>query len=702
MNDIQTKIWEKEISKLTKRLNKSKLEEYKDIIMATSGVDDDLKQEYVQKCDEAINKINNINADKVKTGEKTKHSKLNKKAILAALGVATVITVAGIHCHSCSGPKSPATKTEAPTNPSIKPPLFKIPVPVDQNNNNNNKADKEIKDTLNFDTENTEVLVNNINNFISESIANGLELDAENLENDVESFIDFYLALNIEEIGPGYLAKFYQNDNKSYLDMFNNFTRWAMEITDEAMMSSKKDNTVFDVTKLVSNKNEAAILQEAFNLLATQHDNGLAGDKEALQQTTTEFRSLLDDTLLNESSDSYSAPFKVILAYSAMNFDTLLQNYADISLLDDDTRKVLYEDAAIRECMILRDSINEGKKYSNDDLLLLINTSEKSQSAVSMALQLEKKIDQMVMIINTTDVDYSSELSVNEVIDELVEEIDLSNYKPNQEYTEYNDLTYEINHPTITVPEDSITVKDEETDKEIFIEKEEIDKYVPETENKTPEQIKDEYEQKVEEKVEEELKDDKTFEDNNGNVLEEGEDAVDYAAEYSKGYTAGSAQGAKDGNALVTKNDKTTGSEGYVAGYAQGYNESYEEAAKARKDIVLDPIEIKPIEDAPIVIMPIEEKPVEIIAYETQPAAEVKKEVETTTVVEEKTTKKVEETKTEKETTTEKVAEEETTKNTSNEIKSSQMSYEELYQIYYDILYGSETNTIEQGYAKTK
>ena len=688
MNDIQIKIWEKDINKYIKRLNKSKLEEYKNVIMATSGIDENLKQEYVQKCDEAIEKIDNINADKVKTGEKTKHSKINKKAILAALGLATVITVAGIHCHSCSGPKSPATKTEAPTNPAIKPPLFKVPVPVDQNN----KTDKEIKDTLNFDTENTEVLVNNIDNFISESMANGLNLDAENLENDVESFIDFYLALNIEEVGPGYLAKFYQNDNKSYLDMFNNFTRWSMEITDEAMMSSKKDNTVFDVTKLVSNKNEAAILQEAFNLLATQHDNGLSGDKEALKQTTTEFRSLLDDTLFNESSASYSAPFKVMLAYSAMNFDTLLQNYADISLLDDDTRKMLYEDAAIRECMILRDSINEGNKYSNDDLLLLINTSEKSQSAVSMALQLEKKIDQMVMIINTTDVDYSNELSVNEVIDELVEKIDLSNYKPNQEYTEYNDLTYEINHPTVVVPEDSITVKDEETGKEIFIEKEEIDKYVPETENKTPEQIKDEYEQKVEEKVEEELKDDKTFEDNNGNVLEEGEDAVDYAAEYSKGYTAGSAQGAKDGNALATKNDKTTGSEGYVAGYAQGYNESYEEAAKARKDIVLDPIEIKPIDDAPIVIMPIEEKPVEIITHKTQPVTEDKKEVETTTVVEEETTKKVEETKTE----------EETTKNTSNEIKSSQMSYEELYQIYYNILYGSETNTIEQGYAKTK
>lgn len=681
MNDIQTKIWEKEISKLTKRLKKSKLEEYKNIITATSGVDENTKQEYVQKCDEAINKINNINTKEVKTGEKTKHAKANKKRIFAALGVAAVITVAGISCHSCSKPKSPATKIETPTNPEPTKP------------ESTNKVDKEIKETLNFDTENTEVMVNNINSFISEAMANGLEFDAENLENDVESFIDFYLAMNIKEVGPGYLAKFYQSDNKSYLDMFSNFTRWAMEITDEAMMTSIKDNTVFDITKLVSNKNEASILQKAFNLLAIEHDNGLAGDKEALKTTTNEFRNLLEDTLLKESSASYSAPFKVILAYSAMNFDTLLQNYEDISLLDDDTRKVLYEDAAIRECMILRDSINAGNKYSKDDLLLLINTSEKNQSAVSMALQIEKKIDQMVMIINTTDIDYSNELSVYDVIDELVDNIDLSNYKPNQEYTEYNDLTYEINHPTITVPEDSITVTDEDTNKEIFIEKEEIDKYVPETENKTPEQIKEEYEQNKKEEIEEEIKDDKTFEDNKENVLEEGEDAVDYAAEYSKGYTAGSVQGANDGNAAATRNDKTSGSEGYIAGYAVGYNEAYDEAVATREKAEQENKEA----GAEIVIMPIEIASVEL-TYATQQKNEVAKEVETTIVTAEEENKV--------ETTIEEpISETNTEENkveTTNQIKSSQMSYEELYKIYYDVLYGSETSSIEQGYAKTK
>lgn len=732
VTDVQINLWEKEIKKLTKKSDIAGLERYKDVIRCTTGIDDSIKAQYIDRCETAKDKVpykqlkngsssnfaaqtpeaeveeTIIDASEVEVGESTKHFKLSKKRIVQAIiGVTALVTVGGTICgatHKGNAPKAPVT-TESNSMDNTED-LEKI-------------VDEEVKvlnPNLAFDTENTEVLIENSKTFLNDSLTKGVELKEESLDKDLESYVDFYIALNIDEIGPGYMASLYQDDKKSYLDMFNNFVNWSMLLTDEAMMSSQ-DN-VINVSSIVSNKHEAEILQTAFNLLAKQHDNGLTGNMEEIEATTDEFRKLLDDTLLSEESASYSTPFKVILAYSAMNFDTLLQNYSDVKLVDDDVRKIIYEDSELHCAMAMKDSSTE---MNQQDLLLLLNASEKNQSAVEFALQLEKKIDQMVLILNTSDLNnnYANDISVNEVIVTLKNEIDLSLYKANQEYTEYNDITYEMNHPVKEVPKDAVIINDGKN----YIEKEELDKYDVETDNKTPEQVKDEYEKKVEQQVEEELKDDKTFKDNTGKILEQGEDSVDYASEYSKGYTAGSKQGAIDGNALATKKSTTTGSKGYIAGYAVGYNQAYEDAKAARLAADKETSTTTEKLDTPIV----EETEIESGTFKQDNSSSQNKDSNSQSNDSSKTQNSSTSDSTIKETTKntesesyvqeeviietpiieeevieEGILESESQLSVDNTSTTVTLSYEELEKIYYEYLYGSDTTSLEEESAKTK
>ena len=712
MNDIYAKRWNKKIQQLIDSSNIDGIESLKRVIHETTGIDDYLKEEFNLKCetakkqilekqeelketeleeDEIIDEVEDvedseleddieldgeeIDTKDVSVGEDARHVKMSKARIAAiVIGIATIGMVAGatIHsCHSCSS----TPKTNNNNNSSNSGSL-------DNNDEKGNEIDDEIKTikpTLSFDTEDTDVMIENIDNFLNESLTKGIKLNEETLDNDLESFVDFYIALNIDEIGPGYLGKLYQDDKKSYLDVFNNFTRWAMVITDEAMMSSVKDNNVMDVSLLVANKNEAETLQNAFDLLAQIHDNGLAGNVEALEKNALEFHKLLDETLLLEEGTyhSYSSSFKVMLAYSAMNADLLLQNYENIIIVDDDIRKVMYEDSEIGCAMSLREYRLDGKELTDNEMLLLLDQSEANNSGVSLAYQLEKKYDQMVMIINSVDVDYSDETSISQVLQILKAEIDLSLYKPNQEYTEYNDLTYEINHPTIEVPEDSIVVNDGKN----YVEKEELDKHNIDTNDKTAEEIEKEYQEAVKEEVESSLENDKKFEDNKGNVLETGSNAENYALDYSNGYTAGSKQGAIDGNALSAEKSVVTGSDGYVAGYAAGYKEAYNEAKQnrlnAEKETSVTTETIEPIEQSreelESGLLPQEE-------LQTLPLLETTTSV---TLEDETTTVKVEE----------EVIEEGLLTPSGEQVT---LSYDELYNIYYEALYGMNSNSLEE------
>jgi len=581
INEIQTNLWEQRLTKLQKKNDVEGLKKYKLVINATTSADQSLRDEYIQKCDDIIAEIEakaeaeieaelaeevaaimdeeaseieteineedseleeeideeeeevEIDAENVTVGEDTKHFKVDKKVVAALVGLG-ILTAIGIGVNSCG-------KEE------------KLPITTETEADNDTEKETETEvsfdQTLAFNPEDTKVMISNTSNFFADSLGKGVYLNKDALSNELESFIDFNMALNIDEIGPGYLASLYQNDNKSYVDVFNGYTHWAMRLTDTAMLSTK--DTVINIESMVANKEEGAMLQQAFNLLAEIHDNGLAGDKEALTNNANALKALLTKVLVDET-DLYSPASKVMLAYAAQNADTLLINYKDIKVLDDDMRKVMYEDASIGCAFAIKDANEKGESLNHDDLVLLLNNSEKSQSAVSLATQLKDKYNLSAIIINTTDKDYSNETSVKEAISELESSIDLSLYKETQSLEEYNDITHEINYPTIKVPENSVIVDNGDG----YVSKEEMDKHNAKNE--------EEYKESVKDKTEQEFEEDKTVTDSEGNKTtgEEADKAEQEA--YSK---AAYMTGYSDG--LQNKPYNPT------SGYENSYNEGY-------------------------------------------------------------------------------------------------------------------------------
>ena len=566
-NKVQLEVWQKKIDKYEKKLDYAGLEKYKNVIQATAGVDATIKAEAIRKCDEVIETIKEKVSDNIEEKTGVKNLKLRKKIVTYT--IIGLTAVAGIGLVSCG---------------------------VNQANKNNNKSGtktessiddvdntQELDETLAFDPQNTEVMTSNINNFLSDSLGKGLYLDAETLNHDLDAFIDFYVALNIDEIGPGYLTELYQSDNKSYLDVFNNYVRWAMNITDAAMMSSV-DNS-FDITSLVSNKEEAEMLQTALNLLPQIRENGLAGNKEALKGNANDMKAILNEALFSEKNASYSSSSKIMLAYIAMNADSLLINYKDIKVVDDDMRKVMYEDAEIGCAMSLREYKLDGKDLTDAELLLLLNASKKNQSGVDLAGQLEKKFDQVVLLYNSIDKDYSTLTSKDDVIEDLASTIDLSLYKANQEYREYVDITHEINFPTVKVPENSIIVNNGNS----YVAKEELNKYNAKTE--------EEYKEAVKVETEEQLKEETTFEDTEGNITtgEEAYDAMEAALAKNDGYN--------DGFMKLPSNPPSKYASEYKAGYAIGAADRKKQDEAAKNDVKVEEEKLdKPIEESTEII----------------------------------------------------------------------------------------------------
>lgn len=567
VNQIQTNFWKKKIDSLVKKSDVKGLENYKKVIQETTGIDDSVKDNYVDICDKAIEKIQKemssltgkkINSENITVGETTRHAKVTKKTLAKCLGGVAVFGLVVWGITSCGGSDDSNEKDNTTS----------VAQSTESQSDSNVKEIKSetLSPTLAFDPENTDVMTTNISTFLNDSLGKGLILSEDTLANDLEAFVDFYVALNIDEIGPGYLAELYQTDKKSYLDVFNNFLRYALEITDEAMMG-EKDN-VINISSITSNKVEGEMLQQGFNLLAELHTNGLTGNKEALEENAGALGAILDEVLLSEKSNSYSTASKIMLAYIAMNADELLRSYTDIVVVDDDIRKVMYEDAEISCAMTIRDYKSNGNNFTEEDLILLLNASEVNQSGVSFAAQLEKKFDQMVLLLNTSDIDYTGMTSVAEVIETLMKSVDLSLYVENQELEAYVEITHEINFPSNSIPEGAIKVG------KGYVTKEQLDQYGATT--------IEEYENAVIQQTEEQLQNETTFTDDEGKVTtgEDAYDAVEAALAKNDGYNAGfmglpSTPPAK----YVTE---------YNAGYAEGVAEHQKQDQAAQNDVKVE------------------------------------------------------------------------------------------------------------------
>ena len=688
MSDIYRELWDKNISKMTRKSNAEGLENYKNTIQNTSGVDDSIKEEYIQKCEEAKNAIlakqeevamesseatsafedditldgDDIDAEDVTVGESARHTKMSKAKLvgLVAGGIA-LAAVVGATIHSCNS-CAPAKAIEETTTSE------------DEEKDDEIVINSTIKPTLAFDTEDTEVMIGNLKEFAKGVLPNGIELTDAELEEQVESLINYYVWLNLNEIGPSYLSELYQTDSVSYIEIFSDSMYWANVLRFDSITSSAKDNTVVDLSMMISNKKDLELVQSFQNLNARLHDAVDANDVATIKGIVSEYQTLIETKLLDHVSYSYGQGAMDLCFRLVYSGEQLLADY-DVVIMDESLSKIINEDTFLKCIQSISISTIEDKTYTKEEIeqTIQVNTSKKSDNVI---YQIDVLKDYMTRL--NMQLDFTGKKSVADVMVEVsayVRENNLlSTYKENESLEVFFARIYEQTH----VEKETVQQGDIVIDNNNYIKKEELDKYNVDT--------KEEYEQAVKNEVESSLENEKTFTDNTGKVVESGSNAEDFAAAYSSGYTAGSKQGAIDGNALATEKSIVSGSEGYVAGYAAGYKEAYAEAKQKRlnaeKETSVKTETVKPIEQSS-----------EVIEQGTLKQPETTTEKQTTTSSSNK----------EEETTTtiikEEVIEEGLLTPSSEEVT---LSYDELYNIYYQALYGSNSVEEETTYSKTR
>lgn len=568
MSELQTEMWGNAIDKMIRKHDIDGLEKYKKVIENTAGIDNTIKATYIQKCEDAKSSAKKVNASGVIVGKKARHKKLSRKQLTALIiggaALAAVSGMAGAAIHGHFSPKNP-TQQEM-TNDG------------DDKNNDNNKdvIINTIKPTLSFDTEDTEVMIQNLKDFVKGVLPNGIELTDAELEEEVESLVNYYVWMNLNEVGPTYLSELYQTDSISYIEIFSDAMYWANVLRFDSMTSSAKDNTVVDLSNVISNKKDLELVQSFQNLNARLHDAVDANDVASIKNIVSEYKTLVETKLLDHVSYSYGQGAMDLCFRLVYSGEQLLADYKMV-IMDDSLAKIINEDTFLKCIQSISISTIEDKTYTKEEIEQVIqtNTSKKSDNVI---YQIDLLKDYMLRL--NMQLDFTGKKSLADVMTEVPAYIRdnnlLSTYKANESLEEFFARIYEQTHPK----KNPVKPGDVVIDDDKYIPKEELDKENISTEGKTPEQIEEEYQESIKDKVEDSLEDDKTFTDNDGNVLESGSDAETYAVDFAKGYTEGSKKGAIDGNALAPEKSVVTGSKGYVDGYAKGYKEAYAEQNK--------------------------------------------------------------------------------------------------------------------------
>lgn len=550
---------QKIFEQLTEKANKGKLKAEE--IAAFKSLIDSLdiskttKEKYLEEADSLLlgSNVTKIMADDVKVGGNERHFKVNKKkvATVAALVAAGGIVIfAGTHLKGCSNSKALANSNAT------------IEQDIEQDS-----SITALKPTLAFDAENTDVLIANLEATARDMIAKGIAMEDATLEETVESLTNYYVWMNLNEMGPTYLSELYQSDSISYMKIFQDSMYWTNAIRFDSMTSSKEQETVLDMSNFIANKKDAALTQEFLDINARLSDAVAKNDKDTINSIVAEYRTLIETKLLDHSSYTYGGGTMDLCFRLVYSGEQLLQNY-DITIMDEGLSKIINEDEFLlcyHQVVVATKDVNSVMEVTELQTVVENNTSKKSDNVIYIVDTLKDKFSRLNMAL-----DFTGKKSIANVMIEVSKDLRdnnvLDTYKPNMSLEEYFNHNYDLTHQKQDEIPKGATIT---TDGNHYIDESEMNKHQATTEEGYKENVKQETEDK--------LKDESTFTDNDGNTLNKGDDSEAYAKAYSDGYTSGSLQGAIDGNALATFNNSVSGTKGYQDGYRKGYIESYVE-----------------------------------------------------------------------------------------------------------------------------
>lgn len=553
---------QKIVNKLQEKANKGNLKE-EDIIGFKSlidslDIDQTLKEKYAEEADSLLlgSQVTKIMASDVKVGETERHFKVNKKKL--AVATAAIVAAGGIVIGS-------GLLLRGCSNQKVRPDSN---ITSEQNTELN-----DLKPTLAFDAENTDVLIANLEATARDMIAKGIAMEDATLEETVESLTNYYVWMNLNEMGPTYLSELYQSDSISYMKIFQDSMYWTNAIRFDSMTSSKEQETVLDMSNFIANKKDAALTQEFLDINARLSDAVAKNDKDTINSIVAEYRTLIETKLLDHSSYTYGGGTMDLCFRLVYSGEQLLQNY-DITIMDEGLSKIINEDEFLlcyHQVVVATKDVNSVMEVTELQTVVENNTSKKSDNVIYIVDTLKDKFSRLNMAL-----DFTGKKSIANVMIEASKDLRdnnvLTTYKPNMSLEEYFNHNFDLTHPKQEeIPKDSTITSDGNH----YIDKSEMDKHHATTE--------EDYKENVKQETEEKLKDESTFTDNDGNILNKGEGSIDYSKAYSAGYTDGSRQGAIDGNSLTVFNDSVSGTKGYQDGYRKGYTDSYNEA-KAKRE----------------------------------------------------------------------------------------------------------------------
>lgn len=505
-------------------------------------------------------KLPKIDLDKIKN----KLKKMTKKQVIA-VGMATVV-VSSVASAATASHLSKENKTkqieETKDNNNFdyinrSDMLFQQAQIISQEEKtqeNVEEKEKTLSSSLNFDPEDKEVQIDNLYSFFEENLKNGIELKDEVLENQLEKWINAYTALNINEVGPMYLANLYQNDKVMWRQVDSDCFAVIKEIVDTNEALALDKGEVMDLSKLFANKEDLKLVTEYNNLQLEMSKAFNSKDEAKMKEVAAKGHELIFDTLLDAEVNSYGPYAKIYSIYVIDSINGILVDYKDVKeTLDND----LEEDTlryAVRDCDLLTDEQYE--EYLEKNRATSKLTAFMLEAINTLSAKYENR-DQLIY----QGLDFTNEISIEDMKNTLAKS--LRDNKILDTYVESKDLEILLYGTKLEGTGGTLEKGDVNLGNGTYIDANTLN---GRSQAQYETDVKNSYNSTT------------TVTDINtgetvGNSDQDAED-------YSKGYSAGSAAGAAAGSAGKSKAYGLSGSESssYQKGYKKGYDESYAQA----------------------------------------------------------------------------------------------------------------------------
>lgn len=416
------------------------------------------------------------------------------------------------------------------------------------------EKEKTLSNSLNFDPEDKEVQIDNLYGFFEENLKNGIELKDEVLENQLEKWINAYTALNINEVGPMYLANLYQNDKVMWRQVDSDCFAVIKEIVDANEALALDKGEVMDLSKLFANKEDLKLVTEYNNLQLEMSKAFNSKDEAKMKEVAEKGHELIFDTLLDAEVNSYGPYAKIYSIYVIDSINGILVDYKDVKeTLDND----LEEDTlryAVRDCDLLTDEQYE--EYLEKNRATSKLTAFMLEAINTLSAKYENR-DQLIY----QGMNFENEISIEDMKNTLAKS--LRDNKILDTYVESKDLEILLYGTKLEGTGGTLEKGDVNLGNGTYIDANTLN---GRSQAQYETDVKNSYNNTT------------TVTDINtgetvGNSDQDAED-------YSKGYSAGSAAGAAAGAAGKAKAYGLSGSESasYQKGYKKGYDESYAQA----------------------------------------------------------------------------------------------------------------------------